>query len=158
MLKLKLQYFGYLMRRTDSLEKTLMLGKTEGRRRRRWQRMRGLITSLTQWTWASANSGRWWRTGKPGVLQPMGSQRAEHDWVNEQQQILGSLVSLEVFVFRNLRPVDWWLSISLEVLSFSSVNSIWILLCIFVIWSLLYIEFSSNLSYFFFPPKPHPCH
>ena len=40
MLKLKLQYFGYLMRRTDLLEKTLMLGKTEGKRRRRWQRMR----------------------------------------------------------------------------------------------------------------------
>ena len=42
MLKLKLQYFGHLMQRTDSLEKTLMLGKTEGRRRRGWQRMRWL--------------------------------------------------------------------------------------------------------------------
>ena len=42
MLKLKLQYFGHLMQRTDSLEETLMLGKTEGRRRRRWQRMRWL--------------------------------------------------------------------------------------------------------------------
>ena len=42
MLKLKLQYFGYLMQRTDSLEKTMMLGKIEGRRRRRWQRMRWL--------------------------------------------------------------------------------------------------------------------
>ena len=42
MLKLKLQYFGHLMRRTDSLKKTLMLGKTEGRRRRGWQRMRWL--------------------------------------------------------------------------------------------------------------------
>ena len=42
MMKLKLQYFGHLMRRTDWLEKTLMLGKTEGRRRRRWQRMRWL--------------------------------------------------------------------------------------------------------------------
>ena len=42
MLKLKLQYFGHLMRRTDSLEKTLMLGKIEGRRRKRWQRMRWL--------------------------------------------------------------------------------------------------------------------
>ena len=42
MLKLKLQYFGHLMRRVDSLEKTLMLGKTEGRRRRGWQRMRWL--------------------------------------------------------------------------------------------------------------------
>ena len=42
MLRLKLQYFGYLMGRTDSLEKTLMLGKIEGRRRRGWQRMRWL--------------------------------------------------------------------------------------------------------------------
>ena len=42
MLKLKLQYFGYLMQRIDSLEKTLMLGKIEGRRRRQWQRMRWL--------------------------------------------------------------------------------------------------------------------
>ena len=42
MLKLKLQYFGHLIQRTDSLEKTLMLGKTEGKRRRGWQRMRWL--------------------------------------------------------------------------------------------------------------------
>ena len=42
MLKLKLQYFGHLMRRAESLEKALMLGKTEGRRRRGWQRMRWL--------------------------------------------------------------------------------------------------------------------
>ena len=42
MLKLKLQYFGYMMRRADSFEKTLMLGKIEGRRRRGWQRMRWL--------------------------------------------------------------------------------------------------------------------
>ena len=49
MLKLKLQYFGHLMRRVDSLEKTLMLGKTEGGRRRGRQRMRWMA-SLTQWT------------------------------------------------------------------------------------------------------------
>ena len=49
MLKLKLQYFGHLMQRTDSLEKTLTLGKIEGRRRRRWQKMRwldGIIDSM----------------------------------------------------------------------------------------------------------------
>ena len=48
-LKLKLQYLGHLMQRTDSLEKTLMLGKIEGGRRRRQQRMRWMA-SLTQWT------------------------------------------------------------------------------------------------------------
>ena len=55
MLKLKLQYFGHLMRRTDSLEKTLMLGKIEGKRRSRQQKMRQLV-SPTQWTWIWANS------------------------------------------------------------------------------------------------------
>ena len=49
MLKLKLQYFDYLMRRADSLKKTLMLGKTEGRKRRGQQRMKWVVL-LTQWT------------------------------------------------------------------------------------------------------------
>ena len=51
MLKLKLQYFGHLMWRSDSLEKTLILGKTEGRRRRGQQRKRWLDGLSTQWTW-----------------------------------------------------------------------------------------------------------
>ena len=50
MLKLKLEYFGHLMQRADSLEKTLVLGKIEGRRRREQQRMRGLDDITTQWT------------------------------------------------------------------------------------------------------------
>ena len=85
LLKLKLQYFGHLMWRTDSLEKTLMLGKIEGRRRRGWQRMRGWMASLSRWTWVWASSGRWWWTVKCGMLQSMGSQRVRHDWVTEQQ-------------------------------------------------------------------------
>ena len=168
MLKLKLQYSGDLMRRTDSLEKILMLGKIEGRRRRGQQRMRwldgitntmdtcmcraeslhrppetittlligyspiqnkrfkinkmdnyimatwckqpihwkrswcwerlkaegeegnrgwdGCIASPIQWIWTWANPRRWWRTGKPGMLQSMGYQRGEHNLVTEQQQ------------------------------------------------------------------------
>ena len=82
MLKLKLPYFGHLMRRTDSLEKTLMLGKIEGGRRGR-QRMRWLDGSLTQWTWVWVNSGSCWWTGWPGMLQSMGSQRVRHDWATE---------------------------------------------------------------------------
>ena len=58
MLKLKLQYFGYLMQRTDSFEKTLM-GKTEGRRRRGRQRMRWLDGITTQWTRVWVDSGSW---------------------------------------------------------------------------------------------------
>ena len=86
MLELKLQYFGHLMRRAVSLEKTLMPGKIEGRRRRGWQRTKCLegITDPMDMIWAS--SGRWWRTEKPGKLQSMGSQTVGHDWATEQQQ------------------------------------------------------------------------
>ena len=68
MLKLKLQYLGHLMWRTDSLEKTLMLGKIEGGRRRGRQRMRWLdgITNSVTWVWV--NSRSWWWTGNPGML------------------------------------------------------------------------------------------
>jgi len=82
-LMLKLQYFGYLMWRTDSLEKTLMLGKIEGRKRRDDRGWDGWMASTTQWTWVWVRSRRWWRTGKPGVLQSMGSQSVRHDWVTE---------------------------------------------------------------------------
>ena len=83
MLKPKLQYFGHLIWRTDSFEKTLMLGKIEGRRRRGWQRQDGWMPSLTQWTWVWVSSRSWWWTGRPGVLQSMGLQRVRHDWVTE---------------------------------------------------------------------------
>ena len=75
MLKLKLQYFGHLIRRADSFEKSLMLGKIEGRRRRGWQRM----ASPTQWTWVWVSSGSQWWSGRPGMLQSMRSQKVEHN-------------------------------------------------------------------------------
>ena len=80
--KLKLQYFGHLTQRTDSFEKTLNLGKIEGRRRG-WQRMRWLdgITDSIDTSWVSSRS--WWWTGRPGVLQSMKSQRVGHDWLTE---------------------------------------------------------------------------
>ena len=59
MLKLKLQYFGHLMQRADSFQKTLMPGKIEGRRRRGPQRMNCWMASPTQWTWVWVNSGSW---------------------------------------------------------------------------------------------------
>ena len=80
MLKLKFQYFVYLMRRANSLEKTLMLGKTEDRRRTGWQRMRWLDSIPTQQTWIWANSRRLWRTGKPWVLQSHNSQKLDMTW------------------------------------------------------------------------------
>ena len=62
MLKLKLQYFGHLMGRADSLENTLVLGKSEGGRRRGRQRRSWLEAGLTHWTWAGASSRRCWRS------------------------------------------------------------------------------------------------
>ena len=83
MLKLKLQYFGHLMWRADSLEKTLMLGGIKGSRKRGQWRMRwsDAITDLIDRVWASSGSWRW--TGKPSVLQSRGSQRVRHDWATE---------------------------------------------------------------------------
>ena len=82
LLKLKRQYSGYLMQRTDSLEKTLMLGKIEPRRRRR-QRLRWL-DGITASMDTILSSRSWWWTGKPGMLQSMGSQRGRtrlSDWI-----------------------------------------------------------------------------
>ena len=79
----KLQYFGHLMWRADLLKKTLMLGKIEGRKRRGNRGWDGWMESLTQWTWVWVNSRSWWWTGRPGVLQSMGSQRNENNWATE---------------------------------------------------------------------------
>ena len=83
MLELKLQYFGHLMGRTDSLEKTLMLGRIEGRRRRRWQRIRWLDDITNVMDMSSGSSGSWWWTGRPGMLWFMELQRVGHAWATE---------------------------------------------------------------------------
>ena len=84
MLKLKLHYFGHLMQRSDSFEKTLMRGmilKVRGEGDDRgWD---GWMASPTQWTWVWVSFGSWWWTGRLGVLQCMVSQRVTHDWVTE---------------------------------------------------------------------------
>ena len=84
---MKLQYFGHFVQRADSLEKILMLGKIESRRRRGQQRMRWLDGINNSMDMSLSNSGRWRRTGKPGVLQAMGLQRVGHDGATEQQLI-----------------------------------------------------------------------
>ena len=82
-LMLKLQYFGHLMRTGNSLEMSLMLGKTKGRKRKGHQRIRW-PDSVTEAV--NINLGKLQekvRTGRPGVLQSMASQRVGHDWVTE---------------------------------------------------------------------------
>ena len=86
MLKLKLQYFGHLMQRANSLEQPWF-----------WERLKaggqgddrgsdGWMVLMTRWAWISASSRRWWRTRKHDVLQSMGSQIVRHNQVTEQQQ------------------------------------------------------------------------
>ena len=79
----KFQYFGHLMWRADSWkrpwcwESLRAEGEGDGRGWDDW------MASLTRWTWVWVNSGSWWWTGRPGVLQSMGSQRVRHDWETE---------------------------------------------------------------------------
>ena len=93
--------FWIFIRRTDAEAETPILWPPDESTHWKiswcWERLRagegddrgwdGWMASLTQWTWVWANSGRWWRTGKPGILQSMGSQRVGHEWVTEQQTV-----------------------------------------------------------------------
>ena len=83
MLKLKLQYFGHLIWRADSLTKTVMLGKIEDRRRRGNRRWDYWLALLTQWMWISADSRRQWRTGSL-VHCIRGVTKFDNDLVTEQ--------------------------------------------------------------------------
>ena len=100
MLKLKLQYFGHLMWRATHLKRPWY-----------WERLKvggegddrgwdGWMASPTRWTWVWVNSGSWWWTGMPGVLQFIGSQRAGHDWDTElnwtelRRTFVGKVMSL----------------------------------------------------------------
>ena len=126
MLKLKLQYFGHLMRRVDSLEKTLMLRRIGGRRRRGWQEedeMAGwhhwLDEHEFEWTPGVGDSGR------PGVLQFMGSQRIGHDWGTELNWVF---YCIYIFFYP---LICWWtfkLFPCVAIMNSTSMNIGWVFL------------------------------
>ena len=99
MLKLKLQYFGHLVWRTNSFEKTQILRKIEGRRRGNNRGWDSWMASLTQWTWIWENSRSWWWPGRPGMLQSMGKQRVGHDWATELNCTEGFNLGFSFFFF-----------------------------------------------------------
>ena len=101
MLKLKLQYFGHLMRRTDSLDKTLMLGEMKVGGEGEDGGWDGWMASLTQWTCVWASCGSWWWTGKPGVLQSMELQ--SRTWLSNWTELntLGSFWAVLSFILYN---------------------------------------------------------
>ena len=108
----------------DSFEKTLMLGKIEGRRRRGDRGLDGWAASSTQWTWVWTSSGSWWWIGKPGVLKTVGSQTVRHHWVNKQQQQLITITDNSGFGYKTAfiqiqslpleQDVTWSVQISLS--------------------------------------------
>ena len=115
MLKLKLQYFGHLIRTAISLEKSLMLGKIEGRRRRGGQRMRWLDGITDAMDKNLANFGRWWGTWRSGVLQSMGLQRVGHNWVTEEHHhelstfpLPGTALSILYLIIHLILPPKLW--------------------------------------------------
>ena len=111
MLKLQLQYFGHLMQRADSLKRPWC-----------WERLRaggkggdrgwdGWMVGWHHQFNGHVDSGSWWWTGRPGVLQFVGSQRVTHDWVTELNHTLYTLQSITFGSILSYRVQITWLSI-----------------------------------------------
>ena len=114
---LKLQYSGHLMRRADSLEKSLCRERLRAGGEGGHRVGDSWMVSSTQGTWVWANSRMWWRTGKPGVWQYMGSHRVRHDLKTEQQQL--NVLPLSDWCPRVRQSISCMAVLTREVLLFS---------------------------------------
>ena len=117
MLKLKLQYFGHLMRRADSFEKTLCWERLRAREEEDDRGWDGWMASLIQWTWVWVNSGSWWWTGRPGVTRSMRLQRIGHDWAAELNwtEVWGKVLNIYSFLFVYILRALWKLYLNGQV-------------------------------------------
>ena len=103
MLKLKLKYFGHLMRILDSLEKSLMQGGIGGKKRRGRHRIRWLDCITDSMGMSLSDSRFWWWTGRPGVLWSIGSQRVGHDWVTDRIW-RGRFIEIQAYLKKQEKP------------------------------------------------------
>ena len=104
-LKLKLQYFGHLMWRTDLLEKTLILERLKAGGEEDDRGRNGLMASWTPWTSVWASSRTWWKKRKPGMLQSMGSQRVRHDWTTSIHDKIRRNLGIEENILNLFREI-----------------------------------------------------
>ena len=125
MLKVKLQCSGHLMWRTDSLEKTLMLGKVEGGRRRGWQRMRWLDGNTDSMKLSLVNSGSWWWTVRLEFCSPWGRKESHTThWLNWTEPLLQIAPLASPYLLKNTKLFSLWFFVwqSFLVLEFLRIS------------------------------------
>ena len=139
-MKLKLQYLGHLMGRANSLEKTLVLGRIEGRRRRGWQ-MRWLDGIIDSMAINLSKLLEMVKDRKPGMLQSTGSQRVGQDWGAEQEQHLlwspfklinypsFSSLAVEHLCMCSFSLLLFWVPFKVSLLVFQNVCHLPLVLC-----------------------------